>query len=257
MNEIGIPHIKLEEKSFIPLYYQVEAALKEMIEGVKYSPGDQIPSERELSEMLGVSRMTVRRAVENLIKHGLLERRSTQGTFVRQPEVMRMVGKDFTLGLTQMVLSSGAQPASQLLQFGPMLSTQKIAERLGLMVGEKVIVLRRLRLVNNAPFCIETSYLPEKLIPELKAEDFKSETSSLYAILRERYDIQATENDETLKISYATADEALHLGMKIGSPVLLMRSVVFDQRGQRIEYVVSVNHPERVIFRSTTRMIAF
>src|SRR5512136_2286617 len=85
------------ENPSVPLYLQVEATLKEMIEDTVFSLGDQIPSERELSEQLGVSRMTVRRAIQNLIDHGLLERRSTNGTYVRQPQVLRGMGKEKTM----------------------------------------------------------------------------------------------------------------------------------------------------------------
>ncbi len=256
MSDTGITFPKLDETAFTPLYLQAEAMLKEMIEGVKYSPGEQIPSERELSEMLGISRMTARRAIENLIKHGLLERRSTQGTFVRQPEVMRMVGREFSLGLTQMLEVTGSKSNSQLLKFEIIPSNQKISEKLSLRLGERVAIVRRLRRVDSTPFCIETSYLPEKLVPGLSADDFSHENTSLYAILRERYHIYVSNNDETLKMSYATVEEAAHLGVKPGSPILLMRSVVMDEQGTHIEYVKSVNHPDRVIFRSTYKTIS-
>jgi GntR family transcriptional regulator len=249
-------YLRLNEKAFTPLYLQVEATLQDMIEGVKYSPGDQIPSERELSELLGISRMTARRAIENLISRGLLERRSTQGTFVRQPEVLRMVGNDYSQGLTQILQSAGSQPGSRLLRFEIIPSPQKIAEKLDLWIGEMVIVIRRLRLVNKAPFCIETSYLPQKIVPGLSADDFSFENSSLYTILHERYGIILTSNDETLKVSYATSEEAAYLGIKCGSPILLMRSVLMDEQGRHIEYVKSVNHPERVIFHSSTKLIS-
>lgn len=93
-----------------------------MIEGLVYSPGERIPSERELAEQLGVSRMTVRRAIENLIQRGLLERRSTSGTFVRQPQVYRRVGEDVAMGLTQMLREEGAVAGSKLLGFEVMLA---------------------------------------------------------------------------------------------------------------------------------------
>jgi len=256
MSDNGINLPKLDETAYTPLYLQAEAMLKELIEGVKYSPGDKIPSERELSEMLGISRMTARRAVENLIKHGLLERRSTQGTFVRQPEVMRMVGREFSLGLTQMLETTGAIASSRLLNFEIIPANQKISEKLDLRLGENIATLRRLRMVDSTPFCIETSYLPEKLVTGLCAEDFRYEKSSLYTILRERYNIYVTHSDETLKISYATIDEASHLEVKPGSPILLMRSVVLDDQGRHIEYVKSVNHPDRVIFRSTFKALS-
>lgn len=255
MNDTGLTSPKLDEHSNTPLYQQVEATLKELIEGVVYSPGDQIPSERELSDMLGISRMTARRAIENLIRKGILERRSTQGTFVRQPSVLRRVGKDFALGLTQLLHDTGATPGSRLLRFEIIPAPLKIAEKLDIRLGEPVAELRRLRLSNDVPFCIETSYLPQRFVPGLSAADFSLENASLYAILRERYKIFVSKNDETLKISYATPDEAELLGLKTGSPVILLRSVVQDVNNNRVEYLKSVNHPDRVVFHSTATVM--
>lgn len=236
-----------------PLYLQVETTLKEMIEGVVYSPGDQIPSERELSEQLGVSRMTVRRAIENLIRRGLLERRSTNGTYVRRPEVLRRVGKDFTLGLTQLMQMEGVTPGSRLISFTITMAPRKIAEKLSLRLGAPVIVMRRVRTANDVPFCVETSYLPAEELPGLTAEDF-TQNASLYQILRERYDVEMIKNDETLKLSFATQEEAELLGLKPNAPVLLLRCVVSDQQDRRMEYLVSANHPDRVVFHSMTSL---
>jgi GntR family transcriptional regulator len=250
--ETGTIFPKLNGPLHVPLYMQVEASLKEMIEGLVYSPGDQIPSERELSEALGVSRMTVRRAIENLTRRGLLERRSTQGTYVKQPQVLRRVGKEFAQGLTQMLRMTGATPGSRLLLFEINPAPVKIAEKLQLRVGEMVAVLRRLRLANDTPFCIETSYLPQKLVPGLCANDFALENTSLYGILRERYNIEVCKNDETLKISYATAEEAELLNLRTNGAVILLRSIISDENDRPIEYLKSVNHPDRVVFHSTT-----
>ena len=236
-----------------PLYLQVEATLKEMIEGVMYSPGDQIPSERELSDLLGVSRMTVRRAVENLIDHGLLERRSTNGTFVSRPQVLRRVDKDFAQGLTQLLHNEGVDPGSRLLSFQVVPAPLKIAEKLDLRLGASVIIFRRLRLADGHPFCVETSYLPAELLPGLSAEDFAN-NASFYDILRDRYSVSMVKNDETLKLSFATPDEADLLELEAGDPVLLLRSIVIDQQERRMEYLVSVNHPERVVFHSTSSL---
>ena len=248
----GINNTTLDENKYTPLYLQVETTLKEMIEGTAYSPGDRIASERELSEMLGVSRMTVRRAIENLVKRGLLERRSTSGTYVKEPQVMRRVGKEFAQGLTQMLHTTGAQPGSRLLLFEIKPAPLKISERLKIHIGESVVVLRRLRLANDVPFCIETSYLPYKLVPGLCADDFALENTSLYSILRNRYEIEVSKNNETIKMSYATPEEAENLGLNLNSPVILLRAVVSDDNNLPIEYLVSVNHPDRVVFHSMT-----
>lgn len=236
-----------------PLYLQVEATIKEMIEGVVYSPGDQIPSERELSEQLGVSRMTVRRAVENLIRRGLLERHSTNGTYVSRPQVLRRVGENFAVGLTQLLQDEGVSPGSRLLSFHVSPAPLKIAEKLDLRLGSPVIVIRRVRMANDIPFCVETCYLPESLLPGFSAEDFANNTS-LYSILRSKYDVNMAKNDETLKLSYATPEEATLLGLKTGSPIFLLRSVITDKNDRPMEYLVSVNHPERVIFHSMSSL---
>jgi len=236
------------------LYQQVEATLKEMIEGSVYSPGDQISSERELSEQLGVSRMTVRRAIENLVRRGLLERRSTNGTFVRRPQVYRRVGKDLPVGLTQQLQEGGAQAGSKLLSFETTLAPLKIAQKLQIRLGLPVIVVRRLRTANDQPFCVETSYFPAERVPGLCAEDLQSRTVSLYQILFGRYGIQPAKTNETLKLSYATLDEARLLDLKVDAPVLLLRSVVLDPQEQPVEYLISVNHPGRVVFDAVSTL---
>ncbi len=236
-----------------PLYLQVEATLKEMIEGLVYSPGDQIPSERDLADQLGVSRMTIRRAIDNLTRHGLLERRSTNGTYVCQPQVFRRVGKDVAVGLTQMLREDGAVACSQLLAFEILYAPLKVAEKLKLRLGSPLVMIRRLRLALNLPFAIETSYLPQELVPDLKAEDLAN-NASLYSLLQQRYRVYPRKNDETLKISFATQEEAQLLEMEEGSAVVLLRSVVMDENDHPIEYLKSVNHPERVIFHSISTL---
>lgn len=235
-----------------PLYLQVEATLKEMIEGRDFSPGEQIPSERELSEQLGVSRMTVRRAVENLTRMGLLERRSTSGTFVRLPHVMRKLGKDVAVGLTQMLQEEGAVAGSVLIDFRYERAPLKIAEKLKLRIGSEVVVITRLRTVNGQPFCVETSYIPAEIVPGLSRDDLEKPDASLYSIMQNRYDIRFAVNNETLKISFATKDEADLLELKHNEPVMLLRLVVSDINDRPVEYLKSVNHPRRVVFRSVS-----
>lgn len=223
-----------------------------MIEGRDFSPGEQIPSERELSEQLGVSRMTVRRAVEELTRMGLLERRSTSGTFLRPPQVLRKLGKDVAVGLTQMLQEEGAVAGSVLLKFVYERAPLKVAEKLNLRVGAEVLVIMRMRTVNGQPFCIETSYIPAEVVPGLAKEDLEEPNVSLYSIMQERFGVRFALNNETLKISYATKDEADLLSLKYGEPILLLRLVVSDVNERPVEYLKSVNHPRRVVFRSVS-----
>lgn len=235
--------------SSAPLYLQVQEMLQEMIGGTEFSPGDKIPSERELSEQLDVSRMTVRRAIDNLVRMGLLERDSTSGTRVSLPKVGRLLDDRRSVGISQLLMAEGAQPGNKLLQFEIIRAPQKIAERLDLRLGSRVVVIRRLRLINETPFCLETSYLPAERVPGLAAQDLMA-NQSLYQLLRERYSIEHGSSDREIGLSYATINEAEALQLQLYDPVLLSRSLVFDQDGKPFEYVKSVNHPKFVVFRS-------
>lgn len=244
--------VNTNQKQAQILYPQVEATLREMIEDVEYGPGDKIPPERELAEMLGVSRMTVRRAIENLVKQGMLERHSTTGTFVRQPQVIRHLHQESIEGLSQTLREEGIEPGSQLISFETIRAPRKIAGYLNLRIGQFVVSICRLRLANEQPFCIETAYLPVDLVPDLIADDLIKEIS-LYKILRERYSIMVASSEGTLKLSHSTPDEARLLILEVGAPVLFRSAVSFDIAGNPIEYSKSVNHPDAVVFHTTKR----
>jgi GntR family transcriptional regulator len=246
MSQVYVPARNSQDSVLSPLYLQVEATLREMIEDVEFGPGDQIPSERELSDMLGVSRMTVRRAIENLITTGLLERRSTSGTYVRLPQVVRPIGPQPALSISQML--EGKESSARLLHFEVIRAPRKVSDRLQLRVGEQVILIKRLRSVNDVPFCVETTYVPALRVPGLTPDDFTGNIS-FYQLLRQRFEIIPIEADEEIKIARCLPEEASLLGLNEGDPVLFMKSTVSDTQGLPIEYLKSVNHPDRVIFK--------
>ncbi|WP_084051166.1 GntR family transcriptional regulator [Deinococcus hopiensis] len=230
-----------------PRYLQVQQVLQEMIEGTEFAPGDKVPSERELAEQLGVSRMTVRKAMDNLVRMGLLERDSTAGTRVSAPKVNRLLNDPTLHSITQMVNAEGGRAGGRLLEFQISPAPSKVSQRLEIPLGSPVVVLRRLRLVNGLAFCLETSYLPADRVPALAAEDLAG-NQSLYQVLLERYGIDAGTGDSTISLSHATSAEATTLSLAAGDPVLLYRSVVRDQVGVPFEYLKSVNHPQFVVF---------
>lgn len=232
-----------------PLYRQIEDTLQEMIDGTEYQPGDRIPSERTLAELLGVSRMSVRRAVENLTRRGILERRSTSGTYVRRRQVVRPAGPLHVFSLSQSLRQGGVAPGSQIMEMEHIRAPRRIASRLKIRIGAYTWRIRRLRLADEQPFCIETSLLPDALVPGLDRDALQN-GSSLYHLLEKEYNLHASTSQDEWSIAPSTQEEAELLQLPPGTPILLMRSVIYDQHGRPIEYLKSVNHPGRVIFRS-------
>jgi len=236
-----------------PLYLKLEETLRNMIEGIEYEPGDQIPSERELAEKLKASRMTVRRAVELLTAQGFLERRSTSGTFVSEPNVIRSFTPGSVQSLTRQIQGKGGLAGSKLLKFDVIQAPAKVANSLQIPNRSLVFIIQRLRLSSGLPFCIETSYLPKTLVLELSESDVSGQ-DSLYDLLKLRYGIIPSRSSDKLKITWPNELEAQLLGVLVNEPVLYFRSVVFDSSGIPFEFVKSINHPRRVAFQSETTM---
>jgi GntR family transcriptional regulator len=219
-----------------------------MIEGPGYSAGERIPSERELSERFRISRMTMRKAIDRLVMKGLLERRGTSGTYIPAPVIKRpIVGHMFSQGVSEIVRQCGGSPGSRLLFFEEQEANPRVAERLGIRAGDTLIVIRRMRTVNELPFCVETTHLPAARVPGLAADDLFG-TQSLYALLKDRYDIEMGGGDGTISVSTVTAQEASLLGLRRESAALIFRAVAFDKQGLPMEYLTSINHPQRVVF---------
>ncbi|GGL19504.1 GntR family transcriptional regulator [Deinococcus radiotolerans] len=228
-------------------YLKVQQHLQDLVTGGEYQPGDKVPSERELALTLGVSRMTVRRAVDALVRMGLLTRDSTAGTRVSSPKVRRLLNHAHLHSITQMVAATGGRAGGRLLEFQTGVASGRVAEKLGVAAGSPVVVIRRLRLVDDVPFCLETSYLSAQRVPGLAAQDLL-DGASLYQVLADRYGIAAAVGESVISVSVATAAEAQALNLPDQHAVLLYRSVVQDTQGQPFEYLTSVNHPNLVVF---------
>ena len=234
----------------IRVYEKAQQHILEMIEGPDYAAGDRIPSERELSERFGISRMTMRKAIDRLALKGLIERRGTSGTYIPVPVIKRpLISRMFSQGISQIVRDCGGIPGNRLLFFEQQEANARVAERLDIKAGDALIVIRRLRTVNDLPFCVETTHLPAVIVPGLAADDLFG-TQSFYALLKSRYGIDVESGDGTISVSTVTAQEASLLGLKKESPAPIFRAVAQDTNNRPVEYLTSVNDPQRVIFKT-------
>jgi GntR family transcriptional regulator len=233
-----------------PAYRQIQAYLQELLTGPDYGPGDRIPSERDLAEKLGRNRMTVRKAIERLITMGLLERNGTSGTRIPVPRVTRPIDSfSASPGIRRIIQAGGGTAGNKLLHFEQARASEKVASRLKLREGTEIVLFRRLWTVNETPICIETSYLPLSIVPDLAAQDLMA-GESLYSLLHSRYGIGAMRGEREIGVTTCTEMEARLLNLVVGTACLSLQLQVHDEKGQPIEFMRSVNHPTLVVFKT-------
>lgn len=237
-----------------PGYRRAQAAVLALLKEGSLAPGARVPSERALASRLGLSRMTVRQGMENLIRAGILARDSTSGTRVADVNVMRLIDSHRAYSMSELVRRSGAHPGSSLLSFSLGAADRTLADRLGIEPRAATIAIRRLRTADERPICIETTYMAAVLVPGLTAQDLAG-NASLYKILQSRYGLNPETRESEISIAAVTAEEARLLGLDAGINVLLYRSLVHGADGTPIEVVNSINHPERVRFVSHSPQI--
>ncbi len=235
----------IRRDSPVPYYYQLEEFLKGQIESGTWKPGQKIPSEAELCETFDVSRTVVRQAVNELVHEGALYRRKGKGTFVAEPKIGESLVQHLT-GFYEDMVALGLKPSTKVLEQEVVSAPLKIADALGLEEGEPVVMIDRLRFVDDEPILLVITYVPYKLCPELIDEDLS--TQSLYAILEKKYGLELVYGRRTLEAVAATKEEANLLEIEEGDPIILLRSISYLKDGQPIEYFKAKHRGDRSRF---------
>lgn len=193
-----------------PKHVRVREYVRRLIENSE--PGAPAPSERELVNRFGVARMTVRQALEALVAEGLLERMPGRGTFVSGP----VFGSRRPLSFTEEMSRRRLVAESQTLVSSCDAAPAGLARILGVTVGERVVHWRRLRHVDNEPLCLQDCYFAESRLPGF---DHSAPPVSLYEAFAER-GIRPTRAEDVTAAKAASVEEAGHLGIAVGAPVL-------------------------------------
>jgi GntR family transcriptional regulator len=217
---------------FVPRYYEIEQALRARV--AKLAPGDPLPSDAELCEEFGVSRMTARNAMAPLVQAGIVQRIPGRGTFVAQQPVHRQAGS--LISFSDEMRRRGRRPSSRLLTRGTRAGTGAETVSLGLRSGSTVAELVRLRLADDEPIAIEASAFAPSLAAVLEGADL--EGGSLFDTLVGAGHVP-TAGRASLVAEAATATDARHLGIKRGGPLLVERRLIFDQSGRPLELTES------------------
>lgn len=223
---------KINKNSPLPLYYQLKELLIGLIKEGELKPGDKIPSERELCEYHEISRMTVNKALEQLVQEDYLYREKGKGTFVAE----RKESKVFSplASFTAEMKAQGLTASTKIRDWEIVEAGEELARQLKLAPGERVYRIERLRLIEGTPFLLEKTYLPVKLCPGLKEEMLSDQ--SLYRILRERYHYRLERAEATVEPVLISGGTAAVLNVAEGIMGLLFYQLTFLEGGKPVEY---------------------
>jgi GntR family transcriptional regulator len=241
--------VRIDRKSPVPLYYQLAESLRERIITGQLPPGAQLPSERELSEEAGISRMTARQGLAYLEREGLLEVKPGVGTFVVAPKLTHE--PLHLLGFTEEIIRQGGAPSSQVLEQAITVPTPRVSDGLRLARQARVVKIARLRLSQGLPLLLETVYLPADLCPGLEAADLTGR--SLYAILAQQYRLQLARAQQTIEATVANAYESELLGVEPGASMLLLEGVTYAADERPVEYFKAIYRGDRFKFAIQSR----
>ncbi len=233
-----------------PLYFRIQQGILEQIQAGRLLPGAQLPSEADLARQYQVSRITAKRALDELVRQGRAFRQQGRGTFVAQARIRDISG---FRSFSEDIRARGFTPSSQVLDFRAVLPEAPILQRLHIPEGEHVFLLKRLRLADQAPVAVETAYLPCRTCPGLLQEDLA--VGSLYTILAEKYNRVPTWADAEIEACVTTREQARLLNLKAGTPVLVAHRVTYAADYEAIETVNSVYRGDRFTFYTGRQFI--
>ncbi len=237
--------MSLDKQSPLPIYYQLKELLRENIVSRKWTPGTMIPSERELSERYEISRMTVRQALGELTREGILYREKGKGTFVAEPKIQQALTS--LTSFSEDMQTRGKHSGGKVLRLALVSAPVRVMEALKVSPDQKVLLLKRLRMAEEAPIAVESCFLHFPNVQDLLNENF--ENTSLYSLLSQKFEITPTRAQQKVEAGLCSSREKELLMIEAGAPVLRNRRITFDQTGRVFEYTESAYRADRYIFQ--------
>ena len=201
--------------------------------------GTAIPSERQLSADLGVSRLTLRAALDELAREGYLVRRRGSGTYVRQPKI----SQELTMtSFSEDMRRRGMVPGSRTVSLTRQLAGARLGRFLNVSPGEEIVVVKRLRLADGVSMAIETLHIPSSVVPGVGPDDL---AGSFYELLRSRYGVEISSATQTIEPTVTNEEESAALGVPLHSPAFLFERTSRDEDDRTLEFVHSIYRGDR------------
>jgi GntR family transcriptional regulator len=237
----------LDKKSFTPLYYQLADLLREKIHDGSLTSGMALPSEFDLIDEHNISRGTVREALRLLEQEGIIEKRKGVGTFVSAPKIEHET--DRPMGFSRVMQMTGKTATAQLLEMRKFLPSHSISETLGLSQVDSVYLVKRLRFADEEPLLLEYSYFREDVGEKLLNQNL---TKSIYSLMEGKFGLILNRSVNTVEAQLAKEEEAALLGVETGSPVLVLKRIVYFDEETPFEYAKDIYRADRTKFKIRT-----
>lgn len=231
----------LDKGSHTPLYLQLAKQIIGQIQSGELKPGDKLPSERELAENLNVSRITARQAIESLLEGGLIYREQGRGSFIAE---RKMHGIQGFSSFTDDQRSRGVTPGSKVVRMELIQPDEELCKQLKIKVGDSAIHLTRIRMADDDPMALQTTYIPHSICPGLEEEDLNNR--SLFRLLREEYFIHPAWTEAEVRALLPTKEEAELLNIGLDEPVLVVDGVTYTDSFDLVEVVRTVYHGKAI-----------
>jgi len=224
----------LDRQSKLPLYQQLYEILSgDLARGV-WRPGDMIPTETELTQRYGISRITVRQVLDMLVKDGLIYRQRGRGSFVAHPPIQQPVAR--IISFTEDMRQRGFAPGTQVLVAELLSASVEIAGRLSVEPGEELAHIQRLRQADGEPLAVEDSYLVHRHCPGILTHDYAAQ--SLRETLARDYGLRLARASQTIRAIQAPLALADVLSMRRRAALLFIERVTFSAQNVPVEFLM-------------------
>src|SRR5215470_8667463 len=214
------------------LYARVETVLANEISDGGLRVGDQLPTEDSLVARFGVSRITVRRAIQNLVIRGLVEIRRGKGTFVAAPKIRQELTA--LSGFVEDMHALGRKPTARVIGKETVTADATVARQLGLTKGERVVRIRRVRLADGIPLSFDETFLPLEIGKKIITNNLKAEP--IFSLLERKYDVPLIEAEYKLDAVEAEPEVAAALKVKRRSPIFRIERTSYSTGGRPVDY---------------------
>jgi len=215
-----------------PLYSRVETVLASEIDNGDLKVGDQLPTEDRLIARFGVSRITVRRAIQNLVSRGLVEIRRGKGTFVAAPRIIQELRE--LSGFVEDMHALGRKPTARVIGKEIVIAEVAVASQLALTKGERVVRIRRVRLADGIPLSFDETFLPLEIGKKIITNNLKVEP--IFSLLERKYDVPLIEAEYKLDAVAADTEVAAALKVKPRSPIFRIERTSYSTGGRPVDY---------------------